>query len=122
MERTCEPAEKSGTERIFLSELEWLRIHTALRLSVRESEIARGVLVGGSEQEIAASLSISAHTVHSYLDRIYRKVGARSRCGLVTRLFATFVQIHRLNGTATASTEMVPQPSERVPSRAPRRA
>ncbi|MBG0853353.1 response regulator transcription factor [Streptomyces spinoverrucosus] len=51
----------------------------------REQEILRLLANGATDQEIAAELRISKHTVHSHLDRIGEKTGTRRRPDL-TRL------------------------------------
>jgi predicted ATPase/DNA-binding CsgD family transcriptional regulator len=55
------------------------------RLSARERELVTLVAQGRTDAQIAAQLSISPRTVHSHLDRIRDKTGARRRADL-TRL------------------------------------
>jgi DNA-binding CsgD family transcriptional regulator len=61
-------------------------------LSPRELEIVRGIFDDRKEETIADRLGISQHTVHTYLQRIYRKLEVQNRTGLVIevlcRLFA----------------------------------
>ena len=52
-------------------------------MSQRELEIAQAVFDDLSEGEIAEALGISTHTVHTYLKRLYQKLGAKSRVELV---------------------------------------
>jgi DNA-binding NarL/FixJ family response regulator len=59
--------------------------HTPLRITDRERQILQLVANGATDREIAAELSISEHTVHSHLDRLYSKTGYRRRADL-TRL------------------------------------
>jgi len=59
-----------------------------LRLSGRERELVRLVADGLTDRQIAQRLYISTSTVHSHLDRIRDKTGARRRAEL-TRLAAT---------------------------------
>lgn len=61
----------------------WEALRGALRLSQRELEIAQAVFDDASEAEIAEVLDISVHTVHTYLKRLYQKLGANSRVQLV---------------------------------------
>jgi DNA-binding CsgD family transcriptional regulator len=51
-------------------------------LSPREREALGYLLRGASEKEVALSLGRSRHTVHSYVKRIYRTLGVRSRSEL----------------------------------------
>lgn len=71
-----------------LSDAQWQRIADALRLTSRERDVVAALLRGGQDKEIAHTLNLSSHTVHSHLDRIYRKVGVTTRCELILRVFA----------------------------------
>jgi two-component system response regulator NreC len=53
------------------------------RLSRRECEIFRRVVVGASTKEISASLFISVKTVDTHRTNINRKLGVRSTAGLI---------------------------------------
>ena len=57
-------------------------------LTAREQEITRLVARGMSNQEIAADLFLSPHTVRDHLKAIFAKVGVGSRGELVAKLFA----------------------------------
>jgi len=57
-------------------------------LSRRESEVAQLIAGGASTADIACALGISAHTVRRHTERIYAKVGVRSRMQLATVLGA----------------------------------
>ena len=63
-------------------------IMRAYSLTTREQQITRCVSRGLSNQEIAAELFLSAHTVRDYLKTVYEKVGVASRGELVAKLFA----------------------------------
>jgi len=67
-------------------EAEWHCLAQALHLSRRELQIVRGIFNDRKEASIAQELGISAHTVHTYLERLYRKLGVRSRCGVILRI------------------------------------
>lgn len=71
----------------------WSHISKTLALSPREFQIVRAVLDEKHENEIAEELGISPHTVHTYLERLYRKLHVRSRVGLVLRLVECFVHL-----------------------------
>jgi DNA-binding CsgD family transcriptional regulator len=60
----------------------------AYALTPREQEITRGVSRGLANQEIAADLNLSPHTVRDHLKAIFAKVGVASRGELVAKLFA----------------------------------
>jgi AraC-like DNA-binding protein len=46
-----------------------------------------------SEDQIARELGISAHTVHTHFERVYRKLGVRSRCQLIVSLFRAYSRL-----------------------------
>jgi DNA-binding CsgD family transcriptional regulator len=52
-------------------------------LSAREIEVLRLLCAGDSDQQIAEALFISVKTVHSHLDRIRTKTGARRRAEML---------------------------------------
>ena len=76
----------------FLPEPSWQSIVRSLGLSDREAQVA-GLILGDAncESEMAASLSISPHTVHTHLERIYRKLRVTSRSQVVSRIFQLYV-------------------------------
>jgi DNA-binding CsgD family transcriptional regulator len=65
----------------------WTLLARRLALSPREIEVARGVLLDEKEFAIALRLGISVHTVHTHLERMYRKLGVSSRLQLAVELF-----------------------------------
>lgn len=76
----------TGSE--ILSPSQWTALGLALRLSPRELQIVQGVFDDEKEAMIADRLGISSHTVHTHLERLYRKLSVRSRTMLVVRIFA----------------------------------
>jgi DNA-binding CsgD family transcriptional regulator len=82
----------------------WRLLVRSLELSQRESEIVRAVLADQKESAIALDLGISPHTVHTYLERMYRKLGVSSRVTLVSRVFLEYLWLQQGNGV-TRSTE-----------------
>jgi len=77
----------------FVPDPVWMTIVESLRLSAREAEIARLLLDDATEGAIADALSISPHTVHTHLERLYRKLQVKSRCQVVTRIFRRYVEL-----------------------------
>jgi ATP/maltotriose-dependent transcriptional regulator MalT len=55
------------------------------QLTRREVEVLRLVAKGMSNQEIAASLVISGHTVHRHVSNIFGKLGISSRAAAVAQ-------------------------------------
>ena len=78
----------------------WKDISSALRLSPRELEITQGIFDDRKELAIARQLGISAHTVHSHIERLYRKLDVSSRVQLVVRVLA---ELQQLNGHTRAN-------------------
>jgi DNA-binding CsgD family transcriptional regulator len=63
-------------------------------LSAREREVLRLVASGARDDEIATTLHISVHTVHSHLDRIRDKTGHRRRADLTRLAFEHGIVTH----------------------------
>src|SRR4051812_37291747 len=72
----------------------WRELATALRLSGRETEILKAVFDDQKESSIAGDLRISIHTVHSHVERLYRKLCVGSRVALVVRVLEEYLSNH----------------------------
>ena len=88
-----EPAEDGGPERLSLViepvapyELAEV-IAEAYGLTGREREVARLVVAGNSNPEVARALSISPTTVQDHLKKVFAKLGVGSRHELTARMF-----------------------------------
>lgn len=88
----------------------WGRIACSLRLSNRELEMVRGVFDDRTERFIAGHLGISPHTVHTYFDRLHRKLGVANRVQLILRITQQFLVLATLTGTSGVSSVPVIQP------------
>ena len=77
----------------FLPDDVWAAIAMSLGLSKREAEIAALIMRDETERAMAGELGMSAHTVHTHLERLYRKLNARSRSQVVVRIFQRYVQL-----------------------------
>ena len=86
----------------FLPDSKWHAIVDSLGLSRRESEILRCLLDDEPEATIATRLDISSHTVHTHLERLYRKLAVNSRCQASMRVFAEYVRLERDDHRSTA--------------------
>ena len=75
---------------------EWDELGCDLKLSPRALQLVRGIFNDQTEVAIADDLSISAHTVHSYLIRIYQRFGVCSREELLVYVFGRYLEQHRL--------------------------
>jgi DNA-binding NarL/FixJ family response regulator len=69
----------------------WKTIANSLRISARELEIIQGIFDDRKELAIADELKISTHTVHTHLERLYRKLGVSSRLGLVLCILSEYL-------------------------------
>ncbi len=85
-------AGRGGRE--LFAEGEWEAICRAAGLSPREVEIVKLVFDDLKESAIAEALGVSPHTVHTHLERLYRKLGVSGRCAAVVRVFAIFRGLH----------------------------
>jgi DNA-binding CsgD family transcriptional regulator len=91
-----EPESVVRPTRFPVSAEQWRIVAQALGLSPRELQIVQGIFDGGTEGSLAGDFQISAHTVHSHLDRIYRKLHVPNRTGLVLRVFEEILISERM--------------------------
>jgi DNA-binding CsgD family transcriptional regulator len=77
---------------------EWLRLSDAMGLSSRESDLVREVFYDEHVESIAKTLGLSKHTVRTYRDRLFRKLGVTSCVQLVVAMFALYVQLNPATG------------------------
>ncbi len=71
----------------------WEEISRSLNLSGRELEVVRRIFDDHTESTIAADLGISAHTVHTHLDRLHHKLGVVDRVQLILRITNEFLAL-----------------------------
>ena len=92
----------------------WGKIARSLNLSGQELRIVRGVFDDCTEPAIAGTLNISAHTVHTHSERLYRKLGVSDRVRLVLRVIDEFLAL-----TGTPDSGLPPICSNRCAGRCP---
>src|SRR5215510_1782098 len=80
-------------DRSILSYDAWKTIAKSLRISDRELEIVKGIFDDRKEFAIADELKISMHTVHTHLERLYRKLGVSSRIALVLCILSEYLSL-----------------------------
>lgn len=102
--------------RIF-SEPEWLSLAGSLRLSERELEIVQRIFDDQTQAAAASQLGISPHTVHTYLERLYRKLDVNTRCAAVIRVLAEYLRQHP--GSRVAAVDDTHAAHSRGPRAAP---
>jgi DNA-binding CsgD family transcriptional regulator len=69
-----------------LSDQQWVETAIALHLSRREIEAVRGFFDEQTEHALATDLAIAPRTLHTHLERLYHKLGAHTRVGVVLRV------------------------------------
>ena len=92
---TTPDAQTATKARTLLSQDQWVAIGLSLGLSTRELDVVRCIFDGCSEEAIAQALNISTHTVHTHLDRLYRKLHVTTRSDLILHIFAEYVFLGR---------------------------
>lgn len=90
-ERRREAAGRPGSA--VVPEDVWLSLGALLRLSPRELQVVRGVFEDHKEETIACDLGISPHTVNTYFQRLYTKLGVSSRPQLILRVMAEYLAL-----------------------------
>ena len=73
------------------SEQAWAELARSLTLSARELQIVRGIFDDRIESTIAVDLNISPHTVHTYIERLYRKLAVADRVEMILRVTNQFL-------------------------------
>jgi DNA-binding NarL/FixJ family response regulator len=69
----------------------WKLIANSLHISDRELQIIQEIFDDRKESAIADDLTISVHTVHTHLERLYRKLGVSTRAGLVVCILSEYL-------------------------------
>lgn len=73
------------------SDRQWHSLALSVGLSDRELEILQCIFNDQTERVMAQELGISIHTVHTHLERLYHKLGVKSRCGAVIHVFTCYL-------------------------------
>jgi len=81
------------------SELAWGQIARSLKLSGQELQVVRGIFDDRIEEAIADNLKVSPHTVHTYCERLYRKLGVTGRVRLALRVMDEYIALTLAPGT-----------------------
>ena len=75
--------------RVF-TDREWAELTTQLEMSHRQAQIARCLLRGFGDKQIAGELGISVHTVRTYLARMFARLDVQDRNELIVAMFRRF--------------------------------
>ncbi len=105
---------KTASRGGLLSTEAWNTVGASLKLSPRELEISRCILADQTEAAIALTLGISANTVRTHTERLYRKLGVQSRVELLVRIITHFLSL-----TANPDCDLPPICSNRAVGRCP---
>ena len=76
----------------------WEEIARSLKLSGRHFQVVQGMFNDYTEAAIAGDLKVSPHTVHTYSERLYRKLGVTGRVRLALRVMDEYIAL-TLSGT-----------------------
>jgi DNA-binding CsgD family transcriptional regulator len=74
------------------SEQEWARLSEHLHLPPRQAEIAKHIMSGKSDKQIARAMGISITTVRTHVSRVFRKFDLNDRAELMLHVFACLRQ------------------------------
>lgn len=87
----CAAARPAGSG--LFSPQAWDEIARSLKLSGRELQIVHGVFDDQKELAIAIALDVSAHTIHTHVQRLYHKLAITDRTQLVLRVMREFLAL-----------------------------
>jgi DNA-binding CsgD family transcriptional regulator len=74
-----------------LSDNAWSEIAQALAITTREMQIIQGVFDNLTQAAIAQRLNITEHTVHTHLNRLFKKINISTRTELVLRVMEQMI-------------------------------
>ena len=94
----------------------WDEIARSLKLSGRELQIIKDVFDDRTEFAIADHYGVSPHTIHTYCERLYRKLAVTDRVKLVLRITDEFLAL-----TVATGSLLPPICANRVAGRCPLR-
>jgi DNA-binding CsgD family transcriptional regulator len=82
----------------FLSSAAWSAIGASLKLSARELQIVTCIVedLAETQDDVGRHLGMSPHTVHTHLERLYKKLGVANRSHLIVRVFAEYVHLETI--------------------------
>ena len=61
-------------------------------ITAREAQVVECVAKGKTNKQIASHLQISSRTVQTYVERMFKKLGVRSRAELVAQAYLEMVR------------------------------
>lgn len=103
---------RSRTVPELLDGAEWEALTRRLGLSARECDVLRCIFTDERTAAIAGELGLAEGTVHTYKERVFRKVGVRSCAQLIARAFTEYLELASVIDTAEVSRSRCTQASE----------
>jgi len=73
---------------------QWVAIVHTLGLSARECDVLKSIFADERTASISRDLGLSEATVHTYRERLFRKLGVRSCAQVVAATFAAYVELN----------------------------
>jgi DNA-binding NarL/FixJ family response regulator len=74
---------------------EWSEIAAQMRLTVRQTEVVRGVFDGMPDKQIAIAMGVTHSAVRAHMRQISRKLGTRGRTEIILAVFQRYVDLCR---------------------------
>ena len=87
-----------ATHTELFSEQEWIQLKEDLGLAPRQAEIAKHIMHGKSDKQIAHELGISLPTVRTHMTRLFRKLDLNDRVELILHVFTCMRQHSEIGG------------------------
>jgi len=84
----------ASERKVLFSEHEWIRVTRGLNLSPQQDALARNLLLGKSDKQIAREMGIAVPTVRSHITRLFRKFDVCDRIELILLLVACLQACH----------------------------
>ncbi|MBT8240338.1 MAG: LuxR family transcriptional regulator [Acidimicrobiia bacterium] len=84
------------------TEQDWMRLASRLHLSSRSLQIVRHVFDDSCEKEMSSNLGISRRTVHTHLERVYKRFGVHSRASLIVFVVSEYMESNGRSGHTEA--------------------
>jgi hypothetical protein len=81
------------------SQQAWGAIARSLKLSGQHLQVVKGMFNDHTDAAIADDLKISPHTVHTYIERLYHRLGVTGRVKLVLRVMDEYNALTLAPGT-----------------------
>ncbi|MBN1362592.1 MAG: helix-turn-helix transcriptional regulator [Sedimentisphaerales bacterium] len=91
----------ASERRVLFSENEWIGVTRGLSLSPQQDALARNLLSGKSDKQIAREMGIAVPTVRSHITRLFRKFDVCDRIELILLLVACLQASHESRPMST---------------------